>query len=161
LSETNTAGATVTDNVPQIAFASVDSASTSSLSAANPIAVGNNSYEKYNRLKVTGVAPNSLSAFGIYFSATAPTDGGGSSTYITPKFGVNATFATPVATASSVATTACSTQTSAPGTSFTAPANTLNAYSAYTVQQLQTGASASGGNVTFPSPWTSYGYTWS
>ena len=160
-SETNGAGATVTDGIPIIAFASVDSYSTSALPAASPIVQGNNSFEKYNRLKLTSVAPNGLSSFGVYFSATAPTDAGSSSATVTVKFAANPTYAQPVATTSSVCTTAASTDTSSPGTTITAPANTVNSYSGYFAQQLQTTSGAQGGSAIFPSPWTYVGYTWS
>lgn len=152
----------MTDSITSIVFASSDlESNTASLATNHPITVGNNSYEKYNRFKVTGVASNSLSSFGVYFSATKPTDGAASSAYITMEFATTGTYTAPVATTSSVATTACSTDTSAPGTSFTAPANTLNAYSGYIVQQMQTTASATGGNVTFASPWLSAQLTYS
>lgn len=163
LSESNTVSQTVTDNTPQIAYASVDSASTSGLSAANPIVQGNNAFEKWNRLKVTGVAPNSLSTFGYYFSSTAPTDSASSSATLTLNYSATAapTFATPVSSASSVATTNSSTNTSAPGQSITAPSNTLNAYSSYMVTQLKTTGSAAGGNCIFASPELTVQYTWS
>lgn len=160
-SETNGSGAVVTDNQTNgVVFASLDANSnTASLATADPITAGNNSFEKWWRMKVTGVASNSLSAFGVYFGA-APTDQGGSSATITMKFGVNGAYATPTAAASTVATTACSTDTAAPGTSFTAPANTLNAYSGYITQQMLTTGAATGGNVTFPSPWMTVQYTY-
>jgi hypothetical protein len=65
-----------------------------------------------------------------------------------------------VATVSTVATTLCSAHTASPGTAFTAPANTANSYSGYVTQQMQTGASATGGNVNFPSPWATFQYTY-
>ena len=159
-SETNGSGATVTDNQTNgLVFASEDANSnTSNLAANYPLAVSGYSYEKWWRMKVTGVAPTAISAFGVYFSSTAPTDYASGAT-LTPKFGVNASYATPVNTASSVATTACSSSTSAPGTSFTAPANTLNAYSSYITQQLET-ASSSGGPTNWNSPWMTVQYSW-
>jgi hypothetical protein len=162
-SASNGATPTVTDAITSIVFASLDSniITTPTLQTANPITVGNNSFETWIRMKVTGVASNSLSAFGVYFSATAPTDNGGVSTYITMKFATNGTYATPTASASTVATTLCSTATSAPGTSFTAPANTVGSYSGYVTQQMLTTSSATGGNTTFASPWCSFAYTYS
>jgi len=161
LSETNGASSgTVTDNVPQVAYASVDSASTSGLSGSNPIAAGNNSYEKYNRWKLTGVAPNSISAGYVWFNATAPTDSGGSSANLTYKYGVTNTYTQPVATTSTVATTNTTTDTATGTQAFTAPANTLNAYSQYLVTQLQVGSGAAGGNCTFQSAAITFGYTW-
>lgn len=163
-SETNGAsGASVnTDGITAINFASVDQASnTANLLANNPVAAGTNSFEKYNRLKVTGAATNSLSAFSIYFSATAPTDGGGASATLTMKFGAPGAYATPTATTSTVATTLCSTQTNAPGTTITAPANTVGSYSGYFCEQLQVAANATGGNVTYPAAWVTCQYTYS
>lgn len=162
-SETNGAGATVTDNITAgVVFASIDANSnTSNLATTNPITAGGNSFEKWFRMKVTGVADNSLSAFGVWFSSTAPTDSGGSSAHLSMYFATNHVYATPVSTVSTIATTLCSTDTSSPGTSFTAPANTLNAYSGYIIQQLQTNASSTGGNVSFASPWMTCGYTYS
>jgi hypothetical protein len=162
-SEKNGSGSgTFTDNISTVNFASIDNASnTGGLLTNYPIAAGSNSYEKYNAMKVTGAATNTLSAFGIYFSATAPTDGGGSSTYLTMKFGVTVTYTAPVATTSTVATTTCSTVTTAPGTTFTAPSNTVGSYSGYFVEQLQVGSSATGGNCTFPGSWGTVQYTYS
>jgi len=163
LSEQNGASTgTDTDSITSIVFASVDqNSNTASLATNNPITAGNNSYEKYNRLKVTTAASNSLSAFGVYFSATAPTDQASSSAFITMKYAANPSYTAPVATTSSVATSLCSADTSAPGTTITAPANTVSSFSGYFCQQMQTTSSATGGNVTFASPWTSVGYTYS
>jgi hypothetical protein len=161
LSETNTAAATVTDNVPTVAFASVDAASTNTLSGLNAVAVGNNSFEKYERFKVTGVAPNNISAMGIAYSATAATDSGGSSSTVAAKYAANVSYATPVATTSTVATNAVTGDTGTPGTSLTAPANTVGSYSAYFCMQFQSTSGAAGGNAIFPSPFVTGNYTWS
>lgn len=162
-SESNGSGQTVTDNQTNgVVFASVDqNSNTANLATNDPISAGSNSYEKWWRMKVTGAASNNLSGFGVYYSATAPTDQGGSSSTITMKFGTNATYATPTAATSTVATTNCSTDTSAPGTSFTAPANSVGAYSGYITQQMQTTGSATGGNVNFASPWMTAAYSYS
>lgn len=164
LSEQNGSGAgSVTDTITSIVFASADlNSNTGSLATGHPITAGNNSYEKYNKLKVTGTASNSLSAFGAYFSSTAPTDQASSSSFITMYFSTNASYVAPVATVSSVATTLCSTVTTSGGaTSLTYPANSVNAYSGYITQQMQTASGATGGNVTFASPWLNVGYTYS
>jgi hypothetical protein len=159
-SESNGATPTITNSVTSIVFASADTQSNSSnLATTSPITAGNNSYEKWERLQITTVASNSVSAFGVYFSATAPTDQAGSSSFITMYFATNATFSTP-ATTTSVATTLCSSDTSAGGTAFTAPANTANSYSGYMTFQMRTTSSATGGNVTFPSPWCTVQYTY-
>lgn len=160
-SEQNGSGSgTATDNQTNgIVFASTDANSnTSNLASSYPLATTGYSYEKYWRLKVTGAAPTSISAFGVYFSSTAPTDYASGAT-LTTKFGVNASYSAPVNTASSVATTLCSSETSAPGTSFTAPANTVNSYSGYITQQLAT-SSSSGGPTTWPGVWMTAVYSW-
>ena len=102
-SETNTSGVTVTDNQTNgIVFASGDyDSNTASLASNYPLPATGYSFEKWWRLKVTGAAPTSISAFGVYFSATVPTDYASGDT-LTLKFGVNASYATPVNTASSV-----------------------------------------------------------
>lgn len=147
-SETNTVSVTVTDNITSIAFASIDNNSNvANLSINNPVAAGANSFEKYLRMKVTTASTNTLSAFGVYVASGSITDGGGGSN-ITAKLGVNLTYATPVATTSSVDTTAPS--TTAPGTSFTAPTNAVGQYSAYFGFQMQVASGAQGGNATFP-----------
>jgi hypothetical protein len=161
LSETNGAGATVSDSMTSIAFASVDlNSNTASLSVNNPIVVPGNSFEKWNRWKVTGVASNALSAFGVFFGTT-PQDSSGSSANIAVKFATNAAYATPTASTSIVATTNCAGDQASPGTSLTAPANTVGSYTAYITQQLQALAGAIGGNMNFSSPWltTSYSYS--
>lgn len=159
-SETNGAGATVTDaQINGVVLASEDANSnTANLAVNYPVPATGYSFEKWWRLKVLSVAPTSISAFGVYYSATAPTDYAGGST-LTMKFGVNSAYATPVDTASSVATVLCSSVTTGPGTSFTAPANTVSAYSAYITQQM-TLASASGGPVNGPSTWITAAYSW-
>lgn len=163
-SETNGASgaSTVTDNIATINFAAVDLPSnTANLLTNNPVPAGGNSYEKYFQMKVTGAATNSLSAFSIYFNATAPTDGAGSAATITMKYGVSAAYATPTNAASTAATTLCSATTAAPGTAFNAPANAVGSYSGYFIQQMQVAANATGGNVTFPASWATVQYTYS
>lgn len=163
-SETNgaVASAVTTDNLTTINFAAADLASnTANILVNNPVAAGTNSFEKYFRMKVTTASTNTLSAFSVYFSSTAPTDGGGASGTLTAKFGVTPTYAAPTNATSSVATTNCSTVTTAPGTTFASPSNSVGSYSGYFVQQLVVAANATGGNVTFPSAWTTVQYTYS
>jgi hypothetical protein len=160
LFERNGSGSgTLTNSVTTVAYASTDTASTSSLSAANPVAQSANSYEKYNGLQVASVATNAISALSVYFNSTAPTDSG--STALPIKYGVTTTYTAPVATTSSVATTATTSTTSAPGTTMTAPSNTVSSNSGYLVSQAQVGSSAAGGNAIFPSPFIYFQYTWS
>jgi hypothetical protein len=165
LSETNGAG-TVTDGIGTITFASVDqNSNVANLATTYPVTVPSTgtaySFEKYNRLKVTGAASNSLSAFGVYFSATAPTDSSGVTTFITPNFGATPTYAAPVNTVSTVATSACSATTAAPGTALVAPTNAIGSYSSFFVQQLAIGSGAIGGNTIWPATWWTIQYSYS
>jgi hypothetical protein len=161
INESNGSGQTVTANVPQTAFASVDSASTSGLSAANPISQGNNSYEKWSRVAVVTAATTTISSLSVYFPGSAVQDSSGSTSTVTLKFGVNASYATPTASTSSVATTVASTVNSAPGTTVTAPSNTVGALSGYVTEQLQTTSGAAGGPCTFASPYRAFQFAWS
>ena len=163
-SEQNGSGAgSATDGITAVNFASTDAPSnTSGLLVDFPILTGTDSFEKYMRVKVTGAASSTLSGFSIYFSPTAPTDGASASSTLHMKYGMTATFAAPVASASTVATTLCSTNTTSPGTAFTAdPANTVGAYSSYFVQQLQVDSDATGGSVSWASPWLTVPYSYS
>lgn len=158
--ESNGAGQTVTANVTSTAFASTDSASTGSLSANNPVVQGTDSYEKWQRVHVTGVAPTAIDSLSVYYPGTAVEDNNSSSSYINLKFGVNASYATPVATASSVATTNANTVTTAPGTTVTAPANSIGALSGYITEQIQTTGSVAGGPAIFNSPYRAFQAVW-
>jgi hypothetical protein len=162
ISETNTASVTVTDNTTSVAYASVDNNSNvSNLSINNPVTAGNSSYEKFIRMKCTGVASNSLSAFGVWFPGGDPTDQASVTTYLKWYFATNASFTTPVATVSSVSTTRTNTVASSPGTAFTSCANSSGAYSGYIISQLQSLSSATGGSVNWPGTAISLGYTYS
>jgi hypothetical protein len=163
-SETNGASGSpaFADGISAINYASADLASnTANILQNNPVAAGTNSFEKYNRLKVTVAATNSLSAFSVYFSATAPQDGGGTAATLTFKYGTPGAYATPTNATSTVATTLCSTQTSAPGATITAPTNTVGQYSGYFATQMQVAANATGGNCVFPAAWVTAQYTYS
>jgi hypothetical protein len=157
--EFNGSGATVTTAVPQTAFANVDSASTSLLSAANSIPDATNSYEKWQKLHVTGVAPTAILTTSVYYGA-AVEDNAASTATVQLFFGVNQTFATPTTATSSKATVNANTVTSAPGTSITAPANTVGALSGYITEQIQTNSSAAGGPCIFASPYRTFQFTW-
>ena len=165
-SETNTGGAVTTDNIAQLVFASADLNSNSpSLAVTSPIIVplvgSVYAYEKYLRLKVTQVASNSLSAFGIYFAAFAPEDAGLATAGLALSYGITATYATPLNVASTVATTLCSTNITQPGASIPTPSNTIGAYTTYIVQQMKVSAGAFGGNTIWPNPWTLLSYIYS
>jgi hypothetical protein len=158
MDEGNGTSPTITQNIGSIAYASVDqNSNTGGLSAANPILIGTNSFEKWIRARVATAAPNSLTNFEIGFSATAPEDSGGSSSNIALKYGVNASFpgGGPTASTSSVATIACPGAANVP---INTPANTVGATSGWITTQLQAGGGAAGGNCIFPSPFFSLSY---
>lgn len=158
IDESNGSGQTVTPNIQLIAYASLDQPSASGLSAANPVLISTNSFEKWLRARVQTPAQNSLSNFTVSWSATAPTDSTGSATNLAFKFGVNAAYATPTANVSTVATTVC---VGAPATAVNAPANTAGAYGGYIVNQMQVGAGAAGGDAIFPAGWFNLNYIYS
>lgn len=135
-SETNGAGAVVTDAISNVNFGSVDTPNITP--ASNPIAAGSNSYEKYIRGHFTG-SYTSVSNLRFWKSAGAYVTGE------TIKAAVNASYATPVATTSAVATVNVPTTE---GTSLapTAPGASPS-YSGYITMQLQTTGSTPAGNV--------------
>jgi len=165
-SETNTVAAVTTDNIVQLVFAATDqNSNTANLGPTSPVVVPQvgsvYSFEKYLRLKVTQVASNSLSAFGIYFAAFPPEDAGLATASLNLYYGTTASYATPLNTASLVATTLCATNITQPGASITTPANTIGAYSSYVVQQFKATAGALGGNTVWPTPWVLLSYIYS
>ena len=126
-SETNTVSATVTDAISNVNFGNIDSPNITP--ASNPIAAGQNSYEKWIRGKFSGTF-TSIANLRFWKSA---------GTYVTGeaiKAAVNATYATPVSTTSVVATADVPT---AEGSALvpTAPASNPD-YSGYITMQLQT-----------------------
>ena len=162
IAETNGAGPTGTTTVvTSLAYASIDAASTGTLSAANPFTQGTNAFEKWWRLQVATIATTTISATSVYFSATAPVDSAASAATLSRFFAANATYATPTAATSTVAVTNCNTVTTAPGTTVTVPANTAAAYSGYVTMQLRSTAGAAGGATTFAASEIVFSYTWS
>lgn len=135
-SETNGAGATVTDGITNVNFGNADSPNL--VPASNPVTAGNNSYEKWIRGHFTGTY-NSISNLKFYKSAGA---------YVTGediKCAVNAAYATPTTSTSIVATVTIPTTL---GTALvpTAPGASPS-YSGYMTLQLQTTVSTPPGNV--------------
>jgi len=160
LSETNGGGAVATDSIAQIVFAAVDlNSNTTNLAVLYPLVVPFSgvvpvySFEKMLRLKVTQVASNSLSAFGIYFSPFPPQDAGLATANVAAYYGVPSGYTAPVSTASVIATTLSSTNISQPGAAITAPANAIGAYSGYWTQQIKASVGALGGNMLWGNPW--------
>ena len=150
---------TLTNSVPQIAYAAIDAASTGALSAANAIPQNTNSAEKYNGLQVVTPATNTISSLSAYFSATAPTDSG--AVALPVFYGATATYTQPVVATSTVATLATTSNTAAPGVTMTPPANTAASNSSYIVTQTRVGAAAAGGTAVFPSPFLTLQFQWS
>lgn len=112
ISEFNTAGATESANISNSNYGSSDAANLTA--ASNPIAPGANSFEKWQKVKVTAMG-GSTSIGTLKFWQTGTLSGSDTSTTNarTSSYGGAATFATPTASASSVATQ--TTPTSEPG----------------------------------------------
>jgi hypothetical protein len=157
-SETNTSAPLITDGITSFVFASLDANSNTAGLITNRIARGLNSFEKWNRLKVVTPAANTILLFGVWFSATLPQDHAASTSTLALYYGVNAAYATPVSSISTVATSLCSSNTTIPGAFVTTPANTIGAYSGYVTQQIQLQSGVAGGDIVFPSPWMNYQY---
>jgi hypothetical protein len=141
---TGSAAGTESSAVTGIDFISADNATNSLANRqANPITVGNNSYEKWLKLKVDAAPANSVSNFLIWGDGAVMTS-------TTLMFtGAYITGVTPVATASTIANTTFTNFTAGnkatwDSTSYTA----TNATTKYAVFQLQVGATAGPGNWT-------------
>lgn len=135
-SESNGAGQTVTTPVSNVNYGSVDAPNITP--SANPIAAGNNSFEKWNRGRFSGTY-TSIANLRFYKSAGS---------YVTGesiKAAVNAAYATPTASTSSVATAAVPT-TEGSALVPTAPGSSPS-FSGYIITQLQTTVSTPPGNV--------------
>jgi hypothetical protein len=141
---TGSAAGTESSAVTGIDFISADNATNSLANRqANPITVGNNSYEKWLKLKVDAAPANSVSNFLIWGDGAVMTS-------TTLMFtGAYITGVTPVAPASTIANTTFTNFTAGnkatwDSTSYTA----TNATTKYAVFQLQVGATAGPGNWT-------------
>jgi len=135
-SESNTVSETVTDTLSNVNFGNADSPNLTP--ASNPIAAGQNSFEKWVRGKFSG-AFTSIANLRFWKSAGS---------YVTGesiKAAVNATFGTPVSTTSAVATVAVPVTE---GTALVPTAPVTNPdYSGYITMQLQTTVSTPPGAV--------------
>jgi hypothetical protein len=135
-SESNGAGQVVTDGISNVNFGNVDAPNI--VPASNPIAANSNSFEKWVRGKFSGVF-NSIANLRFWKSL---------GTYVTGediKAAVNASYATPVSTASIVATV---TVPIVEGSALVPAAPSTNPdYSGYITMQLQTTSSTPPGNV--------------
>lgn len=135
-SESNGAGETVTDGISNANFGSVDSPNITP--ASNPIAAGDNSFEKWLRGHFTG-SYTSITNLRLWKSA---------GTYVTGediKAAVNGTYATPTDSTSVVATVTIPT-TEGTALAPTAPGASPD-YSGYMTLQMNTTASTPPGSV--------------
>ena len=135
-SETNTVSVTVTDSLSNVNFGNADAPNLTP--ASNPIAAGQNSFEKWLRGKFSG-SFTSIANLRFWMSAGS---------YVTGeaiKAAVNASYATPVSTTSAVATVAVPTSEGS-ALNPTAPSTNPD-YSGYITMQLQTTVSTPPGAV--------------
>ena len=135
-SESNGAGETVTNSISNINYGSVDSPNITP--ASNPIAAGDNSFEKWNRGRFSGTY-TSITNLRFWKSAGAFVTGEDI------KAAVNATYATPTASTSIVATVTIPTTE---GTAL-APSNPGASpdFSGYITTQMNTTISTPPGSV--------------
>ena len=129
--------------VAGIDFISADNATNSLVNRqANPITAGNNSYEKWLKLNVTGAPDNAVTNFLYWTDGTVDAN-------TTLYAGTTATGVTPAATNSTIATTDATTLTSGGKGTWTAGTiTTTGTIDRFLVLQLRTTASATAGNWT-------------
>ncbi|MDE1867016.1 MAG: hypothetical protein KGI08_04805 [Thaumarchaeota archaeon] len=150
ISETNGAGATVTDGISNSNMGSTDAANLDPV--ANPVAPGGNTYEKYQRIHVTNMGgSSSIQNLQVWRSGAL----GGAAVHKTnartTTYGGAATYATPVSTASTGATQTM--PTSAPGAANLGIGGSLTGtltavgYSDYLIHQIQTNAGDTAGST--------------
>ena len=138
------AGQTESSAVTGIDLISADNASNSLANRqANPITVGTNSYEKWVALKIDTAPANNVDNFQIWMDGTVDTS-------TTLNFTTNyITYATPVATASTVANTDMTSYTSGNKVQWDAgPYTNTNDTTRFTVFQLVVDSDAGPGNWT-------------
>lgn len=150
IDEANGAGETLTHNISDTDMGSADSATVDPV--ANPITPGNNSYEKYQKIHVTAMGGSSLiDVLKIWRTGAL----GANATHLTnareSSYGGAPTYATPVATGSSVATQTM--PTSEPSGANLGIGGSLSGSlsgtgsSDYLVHQIQTTGSATAGST--------------
>lgn len=141
---TGASAGTQSSAVTGIDFISADNATNSLANRqSNPIVVGQNSYEKWLKLRVDVAPANNVSNFKIWG------DGATAANTTLMFTGDRVTGVTPVNTTSSIATTNFNTCTSgAKCTWDTASYTTVGNVTDYSVFQLQVGSSATQGNWT-------------
>lgn len=140
------AGPTVADNVPGIDLESADNYfNTLSNRQANPITVGNRSYEKWIRLKITATPSNYVVNHKVWFNSTMDTS---TTLYFT---GQVVGYQQGTTAASTIATLVATTYTQGNKSTWdttTYWSTNLNSYTKYLVLQLAVGADAGPGNWT-------------
>lgn len=113
INEANGAGQTVTNNISNSNYGSTDAAALTA--ASYPITAGTNSYEKWQKLEVTNMGGSSkVKDIKVWYTGTLSGSDAIKTNARTSSYGGAATYATPTASASSVATQAM--PTSAPAT---------------------------------------------
>jgi hypothetical protein len=151
IDESNGAGETVTPDIANSNMGSVDAAELDPV--ANPVTPGNNTYEKWQRFHVTAMGGSSaIDNLKVWRTGAL----GGAAVHVTnareTSYGGAATYATPVATASSVATQTM--PTSVPSGANLGIAASLTGqltaagFSDYLVHQIQTNAGDTAGATT-------------
>lgn len=150
IDESNGAGETVTHGISNTNMGSVDSANLDPV--ANPVAPGANTYEKWQKIHVTAMGGSSkIDNLKIWRTGAL----GGSAVHLTnartSSYGGAPTYATPTASASSVATQTM--PTSAPGSANLGIGGSLTGSltatgsSDYLVHQIQTNVADTAGST--------------
>lgn len=150
IDEANSAGETLTHNITNTNMGSTDAANLDPV--ANPVTPGNNTYEKWQKIHVTAMGGSSqIDNLKIWRTGAL----GGAATHVTnareTTYGGAPTYATPIATASTLATQTM--PTSEPsganlgiGGSLTG-ALTATGSSDYLIHQIQTNAADTAGST--------------
>jgi hypothetical protein len=135
---------TVTDSVTGIDLISADNATNSLANRqAYPITVGNNSYEKWIRLKITATPANYVQSFKVWFNETVDTS---TTLYFT---GAYVTYQEGTTATSTIADDDATDWTSTAKATWDNDSYTnTNDYTKYLVMQLEVGSDASPGNWT-------------
>lgn len=149
ISESNTAGETVTGSVTNVNMGSTDAVNL--VAATYPITAGTNSFEKWQRFKLTDISTSTrIENFKLYASGTLGTGITHKTNARTSAYGGAQTFAAPSATDRSATygytqtmpTSAPSTQNVGIAGALSGSLSTNTTYSDYIVSQLQTTGSA-------------------
>lgn len=170
-SETNGGGptiaqATTTDDIGGIQFANIDAPSTqfgSGISANHQVPAGQNSFEKWLRLKLQSTAPNTLSGFQIYFSNTASLDSAhGANVVLNYGLALAANYTTPTNAASAVATIpVLNAHGLAEAQPYIGPTNVVGNYGEFIVLQALVLGAAAQGSALVPQDLLAAAYSWS